>query len=375
MAKIINNQQSIPERVPIQPEQKKNVWNLRIATLLGIIILAFAAYFLARPTTNKIQSINSDLGSKLLNKTDISPTPFPFQELTVPYLRAKTYESRLGEKELLADNGSYLSYLSSFTSDGFKINGLLTIPQGTEPEKGWPAIIFIHGYIPPTQYQTTGQYADYVDYLARSGFVVFKIDLRGHADSEGDPGGGYYGSDYITDTLSAYSALQRADFVNKDAIGLWGHSMAGNIVMRSIAAKPDIPAGVIWAGAVYSYLDWQKYGISDSSYSPPQMSQQRQSRRRELFEKHGSPSAQSAFWQQVAPTNYLGDLKGSIQIHHAVDDDVVDIGYSRDLMKVMDKTSVSHELFEYSSGGHNISGSSFNSAMQRTVEFFQDTLK
>ena len=77
----------------------------------------------------------------------------------------------------------------------------------------------------------------------------------------------------------------------------------------------------------------------------------------------------------VAPTNYLADLKGAIQIHHALDDTVVDVAYSRNLNMLLNKTSVEHELFEYESGGHNITGSSFTKAMQRTVTFFSTHLK
>lgn len=338
--------------------------------LIVIICLGVVIYF----------AIQNQSLRQIITKSTISslsqpiPTLFPFQELTIPYLRQKTYNSTLGSREQISSNGNYTSYLTSFSSDGFKVNGLLTIPNGQKPEKGWPAIVFIHGYIPPAQYQTTTQYADYIDYLARNGFVVFKIDLRGHGNSEGEAGGGYYGSDYIVDTLNAYSALQNADFVNPKAIGLWGHSMAGNVALRSMATKPEIPGVVIWAGAVYSYIDQRKYGISDASYMPPTNNTQRINRRRELFEKNGSPSAESLFWQQVAPTNYLHDLKGAIEIHHAVDDPVVNIGYSRDLIDLLDKTSVPHELYEYQSGGHNISGSSFNQAMQRTVEFYKKYL-
>jgi fermentation-respiration switch protein FrsA (DUF1100 family) len=151
--------------------------------------------------------------------------------------------------------------------------------------------------------------------------------------------------------------------------------MAGNIISRSMAAKPTIPAGVIWGGAVFSYLDQLKYGIQDASYQPQPNAGQRQNRRRELLAKVGSPSAQSTFWNQVAPTNFLNDLKGTIQLHHAVDDNVVNVGYSRDLKTELDKTSGKHELYEYESGGHNISGSSFNTAMERTVEFFKKNLK
>ena len=344
---------------------KKKVW---FGILLLVALIAVLSFFKSssNPTVEKI-------------KTALSiptPTPMSFAELTIPYLRKQEYKSNLNELKKVSENASYTSYLTSYISEGLKINGLLTIPKGSEPTGGFPAIVFIHGYIPPTLYSTLERYVDHVDYLARNGFVVFKIDLRGHGDSEGSPGGGYFGSDYIVDTMNAYAALQVADFVNPKAIGLWGHSMAGNIIMRSFAAKPDIPAVVIWAGAVYSYLDRDKYGINDNSYRPPVINNAvSQNKRQKMFETYGSPSAQSAFWQQVAPTNYLSDLKGAIQIHHAVDDDVVNIGYSRDLMALLDKTKVTHELWEYPSGGHNITGSSFSLAMQRTVEFFKKYLK
>jgi dipeptidyl aminopeptidase/acylaminoacyl peptidase len=151
--------------------------------------------------------------------------------------------------------------------------------------------------------------------------------------------------------------------------------MAGNIVMRSFAVRPQISAVVIWAGAVYTYIDQREYGINDNSYRPPQTSTVLRSRRQELFNKVGSPSAESKFWQEMAPTTYLNDLKGAIQIHHAVDDATVDIRYSRNLNSLLDKTSVPHQLFEYPSGGHNLTGSSFTLAMQRTVEFFDTYLK
>lgn len=80
------------------------------------------------------------------------------------------------------------------------------------------------------------------------------------------------------------------------------------------------------------------------------------------------------FWQQVAPTNYLGDLKGAIQLNHAVDDNVVNVGYSRDLYALLEKISPNHELHEYQSGGHNLSGDAFVAAMNNTVEFFTTNL-
>ena len=350
-------------------QQKVKIW--MFALFVGIANILVFSYFLILKGT---VSISSPISSDILKNVIPTPTPFPFRELTIPYLREREYKSNLGELILSHETTNYTAYLTNFDSDGLRVNGLLTKPKGEQPEGGFPAIIFVHGYIPPSQYNTREDYASYVDFLARNGFVVFKIDLRGHADSEGEAGGGYYSSDYIIDTLNAYAALQSSGFVKKDAIGLWGHSMAGNVIMRSMAAKPEIAGVAIWSGAVYTYEDQRKYGINDSSFQRSQLPTQALNRRQRLFEEVGSPSATSEFWQQVVPINYLKDLKGAIQVHHALDDNVVNIGYSRDLMELLDATSVPHALFEYSSGGHNITGISFTQAMQRTVDFFKESL-
>lgn len=351
----------------------KKIWILVIVAMMMIAISGIV-YVLNKQHTEKKSLAPSTL-TENTNTWDLKPTPFPFQEMTVPYLRNRSYESSLDVLELVNTNEQYRTYTTSYDSDGFTIHGMLTQPAGEPLKEGWPAIVFVHGYIPPSQYETLGApYSAYVDYLARNGFVVFKIDLRGHGTSGGEPGGGYYGSDYVVDTLNAYSALQASSFVNANKIGLWGHSMAGNILLRSAVVKKDIPAVVIWAGAVYSYQDMQKYGIKDASYSPPANNTERQRRRKLLFDTYGQFNADNEFWKLVAPTNYLSDVKSAIQIHHAVDDAVVNIGYSRDLNELLDKTTIPHKLYEYSTGGHNISGASFNAAMENTVEFYKNYL-
>ncbi len=332
----------------------------RIFIIVTICLVFFGTYFM-----------RSNLDASLPPVSVPTPTPMPFVEMTIPYLANRTYESVLGERQFLSENASYTSYLTSYTSDGLKINALLTVPKGDKP---FPAIVFVHGYIAPTIYRTTERYGDYVDYLARNGFVVMKIDLRGHGQSEGNPGGAYYSSDYIIDTLNARAALASFDVVNPKAIGLWGHSMAGNVLMRAFSAKPDIPAVVIWAGAGYTYTDLVTYRISEMSYRPPSISSERQRRRQALRDAYGEFDPDHPFWSQVAVTKYLSNLQGALQVHHAVDDAVVNIEYSRNLMKLLDQTSVDHELFEYPAGGHNISGSSFSLAMARTVEFFRKHL-
>lgn len=352
-----------------------------VSFLVLTSLIAGVAY-LRQSDSKPAKEIRKSIQAVVPPKFVPTPTPYPFEELTIPSLRKQTFSSKLENLEQINQNGLYTSYLASYQSDGLRINGLLTVPEGEVPEGGWPAIVFVHGYIPPKQYETTSRYGDYVDYLARNGFVVFKIDLRGHANSEGTPSGAYYGTGYITDTLNAYAALQAAQagtlepdvVINPKKVGLWGHSMAGNVLMRSWAVKKDIPAVAIWAGAGYSYEDLIKYRISDASYQPLSSPSASQNTRARIRKVYGDPNLQVPFWQQMSPVTSISELKGALQINHAVDDDVVNVAYSRDLMTYFDKSTLPHELYEYPSGGHNISGASFGTAMQRTVDFYKKYL-
>jgi uncharacterized protein len=297
-------------------------------------------------------------------------------DLTVAGLRDYVTEiegSDIIFEQVLEDGMNYSRYIASYISEGNKIYGLLTIPFGDAPEGGFKAIVFNHGYIPPDSYQTTERYVAYVDMLAQSGFVVFKIDMRGHGNSEGEPMGSYFSPAYTIDAISALRSLQQMDIVDPDGIGMWGHSMAGNLVLRAMLVEPDVQAGVIWAGAVYSYDDFAKYAITDTSFVrvPDSPGSRRSS---EIFETYGRPNLEEAYWQAVSLTENIEALERPLQLHHAVDDDVVNIGYSRDLSVVLDAYEKVYEAYEYETGGHNISSPSFDLAMSRTIDFFRKNL-
>lgn len=339
-----------------------------LSFLIFFTILGVAVFSLINPNT--VVAPLQKASQALKTQQQPSPTPFPFQELTIPYLASRSYESTLGDREVYREASTYTSYLTHYTSDNLRINALLTIPKGEQPEGGFPAVVFVHGYIPPTAYQTTQKYESFIEYLASRGIVVLKIDLRGHGDSEGEASGAYFSGDYIIDVLHAYEALRTAEFVHPEKVGLWGHSMAGNVIMRAVAAHKTIPKAVIVAGAVYTYDDFEELRISDDSYRPPEQTSERQRKRTELYDLYGQYSPDSWFWQMVPATNYLDGVETAIQVHHAVNDDVVSIEYSRGLEETLADTNIAFELFEYQSGGHNLTGSAFSAAMQRTSGFF-----
>jgi dipeptidyl aminopeptidase/acylaminoacyl peptidase len=319
----------------------------------------------------------------------ISDTPTPpateivfevGQELTINHLLEREITgSEITIHEQLSNGYNFKRFLVSYISEGSRIYGLLTVPFGDPPPDGFKAIIFNHGYIPPDEYQTLERYTSYVNYLARSGFVVFKIDFRGHGNSEGFASGSYFSPGYTIDAISALKSLQTLDYVNPQGIGMWGHSMAGNLVLRAMLIEPDIQAGVIWSGAVYSYEDFLEFGISDNTYRPPATPEnyaenEHLVRSRTIFEFFGWPSSEEPYWQAVSLTANIDYLNSPLQIHHAEDDPVVNIGYSYGLAGALQEAGKPYELYIYEGGGHNLISPYFDQAMLRTVAFFEDNL-
>ncbi|MBP9676070.1 MAG: alpha/beta fold hydrolase [Anaerolineaceae bacterium] len=194
--------------------------------------------------------------------TTSTPTVSPFSRdphpLQIEAMRQHSYPgSPITFEQTLKPGVGYDRYIISYLSDGFKNYALMTIPTGTKPDTGWPAIILNHGYISPAEYSTTERYIDYVDRIARSGYIVLKPDYRGHGSSEGGPeiGGGYGSPDYTVDVLNALSSLQAYADADPNRIGMWGHSMGGQITLRAMVVSQEIRAGVIWGGVVPPYPD------------------------------------------------------------------------------------------------------------------------
>ncbi|MCU0502193.1 MAG: hypothetical protein MUC51_10585 [Anaerolineae bacterium] len=104
-----------------------------------------------------------------------APTATPLSPLAIEAMRKQSYPgSDLVIEQTLPPGANYSRSVASYKSDGFKINGLLTVPTGPKPPTGWPVVIFNHGYIPPDQYRTTERYVAYQDAFARNGYITFK---------------------------------------------------------------------------------------------------------------------------------------------------------------------------------------------------------
>jgi dipeptidyl aminopeptidase/acylaminoacyl peptidase len=306
----------------------------------------------------------------------ITPSPTPtLHPLSIEFLRQSEFPgSPITIEQTLEPGANYHRYLASYRSEGLKIYALLTVPYGEPPASGWPVVVFNHGFIPPDQYRTTERYVAYVDGFARSGYVVFRSDYRGHGDSEGVARGGYGSPDYTVDVLNAVAAVREFELADPDRIGMWGHSMGGYITLRSMVASDHIRAGVIWAGVVASYPDMFERWRRGTPAGPGTPTPTPRGWRSGLVAAFGSPEQNPEFWGAISANSFLEDLSGPVQLHHGTADTSVPLEFSELLYEQIHSAGGTVELYEYPGDDHNISNY-FSLAMRRSLEFFDRYVK
>jgi pimeloyl-ACP methyl ester carboxylesterase len=121
---------------------------------------------------------------------------------------------------------------------GNTMSALLYIPPNATAQTPAPGILAVHGYINSRETQD-----GFAIEFARRGYVVLDLDQTGHGYS--DPpafANGFGGPDGL-----AY--LRSLDIVDKNNIGLEGHSMGGWTVLAAAAAMPNDYKSMVLEGS------------------------------------------------------------------------------------------------------------------------------
>jgi pimeloyl-ACP methyl ester carboxylesterase len=146
--------------------------------------------------------------------------------------------------------GGVLAYLTQ-TSDGIQIrdvrfagakgntmSALLYIPPNATAQTPAPGILAVHGYINSRETQD-----GFAIEFARRGYVVLDLDQTGHGYSDGPAfANGFGGPDGL-------AHLRSLDIVDKNNIGLEGHSMGGWTVLAAAAAMPNDYKSMVLEGS------------------------------------------------------------------------------------------------------------------------------
>ncbi len=118
---------------------------------------------------------------------------------------------------------------------GNTMSALLYIPANATAQTPAPGILAVHGYINSRETQD-----GFAIEFARRGYVVLALDQTGHGYS--DPpafANGFGGPDGL-------AHLRSLDIVDKNNIGLEGHSMGGWTVLAAATAMPAITSRWCW---------------------------------------------------------------------------------------------------------------------------------
>ena len=340
--------------------------------MAAVLLLGAYSYFsFAKKITKRVlHPQQTTISSKVTTEQENLPP------LAIEKMRQKAYPgSTITIEQTVTPGFNYTRYLVSYFSEGFKIYGLLTVPNGAKPKKGWPVILFNHGYIPPSSYSTDASYSSMVDPLASAGYIVFKPDYRGNGNSAGIPTQPYITPDYVTDSMNALSSIEKYKDADSQKIGVFGHSMGGNIALHELVITHDIKAAELMAGVVgneSSLVKWWDHRFAvrsivgndlDTYYVFVQM-----------LKDHGTPGTNPHYWNTIDPTMFINFISAPVQIQVGSTDEDVPVDFSLSLNDSLRLKGKIADLKVYPGANHNLAPDTAF-AMAETVAFFNRYLK
>ena len=334
-----------------------------------LILLAAGLVFNYNKEREKTWTINqeeSDLDLSIEENAEEMQQEKTFHPDSIPAMREKEFQGddlELGQ--VLAENESYTRHYITYISEGLKISGIMNVPKGAGP---FPVLLLNHGFIEPSVYTNGRGLKREQDHLARQGYVIIHSDYRNHADSDFDPENDVRPrSGYVEDILNLISAVQKSEleFLDKERMGMLGHSMGGGIAINVMAINPEpIKAYVLLAPINAEYKKNFERWVAPEW---PELA-------REVLDTYGTFEENPEFWKSVSAINYLGDVDDPVQLHQGTADPDVPLEWSQDLAGNLEDAEKDITYHEYFGDGHSFL-KNFSTVIGRATSFFDEHLK
>ncbi|MBI4119130.1 MAG: alpha/beta fold hydrolase [Parcubacteria group bacterium] len=304
--------------------------------------------------------------SKVASSVALLPEPTPeINPVSLPAYAAKLYDGReLKLGPVLAKNEFYTRYFITYQSGDLTISGIMNLPHGAGP---FPVLILNHGYIDTAVYTNGRGLKREQDYLARRGYAVLHSDYRNHAFSSKDPEADMkFRLGYVEDVINAVYAVKNSNMasLNKEKIGMLGHSMGGGIAINVLVTQPDlVKAAVLLAPVSADWKDnFEKWGDNRAELT------------QKLIAVYGEPETNLEFWNNISAINFLDKIASPVMIHHGDRDEAVPITWSDKLAARLKENQKDVTYYTYAGEPHEFA-LAWNTVMQRTADFFDLYLK
>jgi dienelactone hydrolase len=270
----------------------KGMWSIKTMLSVFILHIPLLAYAIEK---------SSLIDPPLMNWT--TPDIPNLSVLSISHLRNRQYGSEFVKLKPIDNNSDgYSSLMFSYKSDGLVNYARIDIPQKSAPVTGYPVLLYSHGWIgienaPSFNFflDQKGSQAEYIDSLAKQGYVVVTPGWRGHGTVNGVPAQGiefmqrWDNASYISpifyaiDMLNALDSIQSITTLTSEPspinidlnkIFLSGHSQGGDTALLTLAiagesstVKQKISAASIFSGCFLPRLQ-QGELYSSMSTSP-----------------------------------------------------------------------------------------------------------
>ena len=249
--------------------------------------------------------------------------------------------------------------------DGARLKGLLYRPAGFDPQRRYPAVVFVHGagilqnvvdgwtfYAPNFKFHTL---------LAQRGYVVFEVDYRGSLGYGRDFRAGVYmhlGGKDLEDEVAGLDYLDRTGFVDAARVGIYGGSYGGFMALMALFTTPDR-----WAcgAALRAVSDWENYFRGNPWY---------------CVQRLGTPDAHpDAYWRS-SPIHFAGNLRRPLLILHGMRDDNVHFQDAAQLTERLIRYGKRFDLMMYPHEPHGFTAAaSWIDEYRRIAAFFDQNLR
>jgi dipeptidyl aminopeptidase/acylaminoacyl peptidase len=128
----------------------------------------------------------------------------------------------------------------TFPSAGLRLSGVVHVPNGMRPGERRAAFIVLHGF---GSNKTSSNTMQPTKVLGELGYVVFRFDMRGCGESEGEFGR-VICLEQVEDTRSALSFLADHPAVDPERIGVIGSSFGGAVAVYTGGVDERVAAVV-----------------------------------------------------------------------------------------------------------------------------------